>query len=173
MYKTQQWVFSSTGPDKNRFLLQQEKAIDCATLEMDPEFDSNKFEPDAIDLCMQLLEKKEMKRLGLNGCQEIMAHAWFKEVTWEMIITDQKKPPYTPPKDVNAASQSEIGTFAEDKAYRETQIEAKDESYYTKWDWTNPRAFSAEVIEFLIYERETGEPLIPVVQHTTCCCVIS
>jgi hypothetical protein len=140
---------------------------------MDPVFDPNKFEPDASNLCKLLLDKNEKTRLGSNGCEEIMAHAWFKDINWEMIITDRKKPPFIPPKDVNAASQSEIGTFAEDKAYQETQIEPKDEICYQKWDWTNPRAFSAEVIEFLIYERETGEPLVPAAQHASCCCVVS
>ena len=151
----------------------QEKAIDCATLEMTPELDAEKFDPDAIDLVQKLLDKNEKTRIGFTGCEEIMAHSWFKEVVWENIITDRKKPPFIPAKDVNAASQSEIGTFAEDKAFQETVVDEKDSEVYKKWGWTNPRAFSAEVIEFLIYERETGEPLIPQPPHSTCCCVIS
>lgn len=151
----------------------KEKAIDCATLEMDPVFDSKRFDDDAADLCRRLLDKKEKQRLGVNGCEEIMAHPWFRDVNWEMIITDRKRPPFIPPKDVNAASQSEIGTFAEDKTFHETVLEDKDEEVYSKWDWTNPRAFAAEVIEFLIYERETGEPLLPIQSHTSCCCTVS
>lgn len=150
----------------------KEKAIDHATMEMNPEFPPEKFEPDAADFCRRLLDKDEKTRLGRNGCEEIMAHPWFKSINWEAIISDRKKPPYIPPKDVNAASQSEIGNFAEDKAYQETVITPKDEEVYRKWDWTNPRAFSAEVIEFLIYERVTGEPLLPVTQHGSCCCNI-
>mmetsp|Transcript_14430 Transcript_14430/g.33336 ORF Transcript_14430/g.33336 Transcript_14430/m.33336 type:complete len:141 (-) Transcript_14430:186-608(-) len=140
---------------------------------MEPKFDHEKFEPDAADLCRRLLDKNEKTRIGSHSCEEIMRHPWFKDVNWEMIISDRMKPPFTPPKDVNAASQSEIGTFAEDKAYQETVIEEKDEDVYSRWDWTNPTAFSAEVIEFLIYERETGEPLVPITNHATCCCVIS
>mmetsp|Transcript_5796 Transcript_5796/g.7530 ORF Transcript_5796/g.7530 Transcript_5796/m.7530 type:complete len:666 (-) Transcript_5796:325-2322(-) len=151
----------------------KEKAIDCATLEMDPFFDSAKYSDDAADLCRLLLDKDEKTRLGANGCKEIMAHPWFKDVNWEMIITDRKRPPYIPPKDVNAASQSEIGTFAEDKTFHETVLEEKDEEVYKNWDWTNPKAFDAEVIEFLIYERETGEPLLPIQPPSSCCCVIS
>jgi len=154
----------------------REKAIDCATLEMDPEFPPGnppgKFETDAADLCRRLLDKNEKTRLGYTGCEEIMAHPWFKNVNWEAIISDRKRPPFLPPKDVNAASQSEIGNFAEDKAYQETVITATDEEVYKDWDWTNPHAFAAEVIEFLIYERETGEPLVPIAQNATCCCEI-
>lgn len=150
----------------------QEKAIDHATLEMNPEFPDALFERDAADLCRRLLDKNEKTRLGTHGCEEIMAHPWFKNVNWESIISDKKRPPYIPPKDVNAASQSEIGQFAEDKKYQECVIDEKDEKVYRDWDWTNPHAYAAEVIEFLIYERETGEPLLPIAQHTSCCCTV-
>ncbi|CAB9501224.1 Protein kinase C gamma type (Fragment) [Seminavis robusta] len=148
----------------------KEKAIDCATQEMDPEFNPEKFDPEAADLCKRLLDKNHRTRLGANGCEEIMAHPWFRRVKWEEIISDKKKPPYTPPKDVNAAPQSEIGTFTEDKALQEIVIDERDEEVYKSWDWTNPRAFAAEVIEFLIYERTTGEPLLPIAQNASCCC---
>ena len=80
---------------------------------MHPEFDSEKFSENAADFCRRLLDKNEATRLGFNGCNEIMSHLWFRDVNWEEIISDRMKPPYIPPKDVNAASQSEIGTFAE------------------------------------------------------------
>ena len=139
---------------------------------MEPEFDPIKFDEDSADLCRRLLNKNEKKRLGYNGCEEIMKHQWFKEVNWEMIILDRKQPPFVPAKDVNAASQSEIGNFTEDQKYQETVIDESDEEVYKDWDWTNPRGFAAEVIECLIYERVTGEPLVPVDQHPNCCCTI-
>uniref|UniRef100_A0A7S2YEW8 G protein-coupled receptor kinase n=1 Tax=Entomoneis paludosa TaxID=265537 RepID=A0A7S2YEW8_9STRA len=150
----------------------KEKAIDCATLEMEPEFPKEFFEPDAKDLCMRLLEKDENVRLGTGGCEEIMAHPYFKNVNWEAIISDRKRPPFVPAKDVNAASQSEIGNFVEDKTYQETVLDERDEAFYRNWAWTNPRAYATEVIEFLIYERETGEPLLPIAQNAGCCCVV-
>ena len=150
----------------------KEKAIDCATLEMQPEFPREFFDPDARDLCQRLLEKDETTRLGTNGCEEIMAHPYFKNVHWESIISDRKRPPFVPAKDVNAASQSEIGNFVEDKTYQETVLDERDDTFYRNWAWTNPRAYSTEVIEFLIYERETGEPLLPIAQNAGCCCVI-
>ena len=150
----------------------QEKAIDCATLEMHPEFDSSKFTDDASDICKRLLDKNEATRLGVNGAKEIMAHPWFRELNWEEIISDRMRPPTIPPRDVNAASQSEIGTFAEDKTFHETVLTDKDDAVYDKWNFTNSKAFAAEVIEFLIYERETGEPLLPLEQGTSCCCTI-
>jgi len=101
-----------------------------------------------------------------------MAHPYFRNVNWESVISDRKRPPFIPAKDVNAASQSEIGNFTEDKAYQETQLTAEDEKVYNGWDWLNPNAYAAEVIEFLIYERETGEPLLPDTQNASCCCTV-
>eukprot|EP00550_Attheya_septentrionalis_P007110 CAMPEP_0198282082 /NCGR_PEP_ID=MMETSP1449-20131203/1930_1 /TAXON_ID=420275 /ORGANISM="Attheya septentrionalis, Strain CCMP2084" /LENGTH=622 /DNA_ID=CAMNT_0043978163 /DNA_START=75 /DNA_END=1943 /DNA_ORIENTATION=+ len=150
----------------------KEKAIDHATLEMNPDLESGNFDEDATDLCRKLLDKNENTRLGANGCKEIMAHPYFKDVNWEMIIKDQKLPPYEPPKDVNAASQSEIGTFAEDKTYHDTPFEPEDDEVYKYWNWTNPKAFAAEVIEFLIYERITGARLYPIPPPTPCCCAV-
>jgi beta-adrenergic-receptor kinase len=151
----------------------KEKMIDFATLEMNPEFPPERFESDAADLCRRLLDKNPSTRLGHNGCGEIMEHPWFKSLNWESIISDRKKPPFVPSRDVNAASQSQIGNFAEDNVYQETLLTVVDEEIYKDWDWTNPRAFAAEVIEFWIYERVTGEPLVPVTQNTGCCCTIT
>jgi hypothetical protein len=139
---------------------------------MHPDFPDGLFEKDAADLCQKLLVKDETKRLGTNGVEDIMAHPWFQNLDWESIITDKKRPPYIPPKDVNAASQSEIGTFVEDKKHQECVLDANDERYYKDWDWTNPHAYAAEVIDFLIYERETGEPLLPISQSMECCCTV-
>jgi hypothetical protein len=139
---------------------------------MDPQFPDDKFEPEAADLCSRLLDKNEKTRLGSSGCEEIMAHPWFKNMNWEAIISDRKRPPFVPAKDVNAASQSEIGNFVEDKAYQAMVITEEDENVYKYWDWTNPHAFAAEVIEFLIYERKTGEPLVPTNHSATCCCTL-
>ena len=139
---------------------------------MHPEFDSKKYSEDAADICRLLLDKNEQSRLGANGCNEIMSHPWFKEVHWEAIISDRKRPPFIPPQDVNAASQSEIGTFAEDKTFHDTVMDEKDQAVYRQWNYTNPKAFAAEVIEFLIYERETGEPLVPIQVNSSCCCTI-
>ena len=150
----------------------KEKAIDCATLEMHPEFDRQKFSESAEDICRRLLDKDANTRLGVNGSREIMSHPWFSDINFEEVISDKMQPPFIPAKDVNAASQSEIGTFAEDKKFHDTVLDEKDKSVYKDWDFTNTKAFAAEVIEFLIYERETGEPLLPMQPNSSCCCTI-
>lgn len=148
----------------------KEKALDYATLHMEPSFESRKFSNTSTDLCNRLLDKDPNTRLGSKGCEEIMAHAWFKDINWEMIISDRQKPPFIPLKDINAASQSEIGTFAEDR--NAPKLSEEDHAVYRNWDWTSHRVFSSEVIDMLIYERETGRPLIPLTVGGTCCCTV-
>lgn len=137
-------------------------------MHMDPSFESKKFDVASTDLCKRLLDKDPDVRLGANGCEEIMAHPWFKDTNWEDIQSDRQKPPFVPLKDINAASQSEIGVFAEDR--NAPRLADDDHNVYTDWDWASPRAFSAEVIDMLIYERETGRPLVPLTVGGTCCC---
>jgi len=152
---------------------EKEKAIDCATLEMEPEWDPKLFDENAADICRQLTKKNEKERLGYRGCEEIMKHPWYKEVNWELIKSDRQEPPYIPPKDVNAASQSEIGQFSEDKNYKKTQLEEKDHMVYKDWNWTNPKSFNTEVIEFLMYEKQLGRPLTPPRSSSGVCCSVS
>ena len=149
----------------------KEKQMDCATLEMTPEFSTDEFEPDAADLLLKLLEKDEKKRLGYNGCKEIMKHPWFESVHWDLVLSDKDTPKFVPPpKEVHSKSQSEIG--AHEKASQDTVLTEADEKYYTDWDWTHPRVISSEILEFLICERTNGEPLVPLRQQASCCCEI-
>lgn len=142
---------------------------------MEPDLSTERFTPDAADLCRRLLDKDPCSRLGARGgCKEVMAHPWFKDVDWENIISDKKRPPFVPAKDVNAASQHEIGNFADDKSKstKDAEFDEADEANYKDWDWTNPKAFASEVIEFLVYEREFGRPLLPFDEDGSCCCTL-
>jgi serine/threonine protein kinase len=139
---------------------------------MDPELNPEIFAPDAADICRRLLDKNPTTRLGAKGgSEEIMAHPWFKSVDWEMIQTDRKKPPFIPPKDVNAASQHDIGNFADTgSTSKGTTFDEADERVYVDWDWVNPNAYATEVIEFLVHERKIGRPLLPESLGSDLCC---
>jgi len=141
-------------------------------LNYEPTFHPSKFDDDAADLCRKLLDKNASTRLGNNGAEEIMLHPWFKGLDWDLVLSDKFDPPFIPPKDVNAHSQSDIGTFVEDKVFQETQLDDKDNAVYKDWNWINPRAYHAEVIEYLIYERESGAPIVPVTASNCCCTVL-
>ena len=136
-------------------------------MDMNPAFDKDIFDESAADICRQLINKDPNLRLGANGCKEIMCHSWFDEIDWEMVISDRQKPPFIPLRDINAASQSEIGNFERTGE----KLEEKDIKAYEGWEWVNPNVFAEEVIEMLIHERENG-PLTPILDFPSCCCTV-
>jgi hypothetical protein len=118
--------------------------IDMAVIGMDPDFDRRYFDDDSIDLCKRksptldclwvrgadhhsslgLLEKDPRKRLGSRGSADVMAHAWFIRggIEWDVMIADAADPPFVPNQDINAASQSAIGSFNDENQYRKVRL---------------------------------------------------
>jgi beta-adrenergic-receptor kinase len=130
----------------------RDKAIDQATLEMEPEFESD-FDPAAKDLCAKLLEKDPHRRLGAGGAAEVMAHPFFSEINWLDFKYGKLPPPMVPTKDLNMASQSEIGMFNDDKQSRKVDLTDADHEIFDNWNFVNKTAFQEEVVGFLRYEE--------------------
>eukprot|EP00636_Phaeomonas_parva_P000110 CAMPEP_0118879884 /NCGR_PEP_ID=MMETSP1163-20130328/19561_1 /TAXON_ID=124430 /ORGANISM="Phaeomonas parva, Strain CCMP2877" /LENGTH=652 /DNA_ID=CAMNT_0006816131 /DNA_START=254 /DNA_END=2213 /DNA_ORIENTATION=- len=135
------------GDDRNR-------NIDAAILEMEPDFYGHQDE-DLIDICRKLLVRDPEKRLGANGAKEVLSHPWFKKLDYHAVEANQVAPPMRPPKDINAASQSEIGAF-QDAGSAKCELSEKDCRIYAEWGWTSPRAYQVEVIEYLDLEERCG-----------------
>lgn len=57
--------------------------------------------------------KNPAKRLGNKGAEEILAHPWFATWDRDALAMDQVESPYVPTKDINAAPQRAIGSFAD------------------------------------------------------------
>lgn len=57
--------------------------------------------------------KDPAKRLGFGGADDILAHPWFGSLDRDAIAMDQVESPYIPNKDINAAPQRAIGSFAD------------------------------------------------------------
>lgn len=57
--------------------------------------------------------KDPSKRLGNGGADDILAHPWFGTLDRDALAMDQVKSPYIPNKDINAAPQRAIGSFAD------------------------------------------------------------
>jgi beta-adrenergic-receptor kinase len=127
----------------------KDKAIDLAIKEMEPEFDSS-FDNDLKDLIQKLLIKDGKTRLGAQGAQQIMNHPWFSTIDWANI--DYTPPPTVPSKDINMATQSEIGTFSDEKSFKKVDLTDEDHKVYEKWDFISLKSFQDEITEFLIYE---------------------
>jgi len=149
---------------------QTKEAMDKATLEMEPDFSDPRFDAVSRDFCQRLLDKDPARRLGANGTAEIMRHGWFDGLDWDAIQANTVEPPLKPKKDINAASQSEIGHFTEDKKHKKVEITPEDHKIYQSWQYTNPNSFQEEMVEFMKFEAEQG-PIVPDKQESSCCIV--
>lgn len=104
----------------------------------------------SIDLQLIFFYNLGKTRLGAHGAHEIMVHPWFNSIDWDNI--DYIPPPMVPSKDINMATQSEIGTFADEKAFKKVELTEDDHKIYNDWEFISAKQFQEEVVEFLIYE---------------------
>ena len=147
----------------------RDKAIDKAILEMEPEF-NDKFDDNARDICLRLLDKDPANRMGMNGIEEIMAHPWFSELDWDEMKADRTPPPFVPKRDINAASQAEIGQFQDDYS-RKNELTEEDHKIYTSWNYTNAKMYQSEIVEFMTLEEENGT-IDPIIIDHGCCLIL-
>lgn len=61
----------------------------------------------------ELMVKDPSKRLGCMGADDILSHQWFGHLDLDALAMDQVESPYIPTKDINAAPQRAIGSFAD------------------------------------------------------------
>lgn len=148
----------------------KDAAIDKAVRELEPPYAPDLFSEDASDLIKKLLNKDGKMRLGAKGAAEVMAHPYFSDVNWEEYEDDSIKPPCLPRKDLNYATQNEIGNFAPDFAALD-ELTAEDKEIFSKWNYTRPSAFLEEVVTYMTHEEELGP--IQVHAEESACCVIS
>lgn len=117
---------------------------------MEPDFDES-FDSVSKDFLSKLLDKNGRTRLGANGYREIMAHEFFADIDWDNL--SRSTPPMKPAKDINMATQSEIGSFSDEKASKKIVLTEEDHKVYEKWHFISSRAYEEEVVEFLLFEE--------------------
>ena len=61
---------------------------------------SDQIEPgwsiESADCINKLLQRKPAHRLGLHGAREVKEHIWFKDFSWDDLISLNMKPAYIP-----------------------------------------------------------------------------
>jgi len=160
----------SAKVDPNRPKADREKAIDLATQQMEPDFESRVFDEDSKDLILKLLHKDGKLRLGAKGYKEVIAHPWFASIDWNNLA--KAKPPMKPSaKDINTASQSEIGGFEDEKKSKKLVLTEEEHRNYDKWNFISKRSYQEEVVHFLTFEEREGP--IKVTTGGTLCCTIA
>jgi beta-adrenergic-receptor kinase len=127
--------------------------IDTAIQGYEPTLDESYFTPEAKDLCYRLLRKRGHERLGYRGAEEIMAHPYFKDLNWDDLISDVIPPPSVPRRDLNIASQDEIGQFKDKNEAKKMELTPEDLLLFSEWDFVRQSAVEVEVVKFMQYEE--------------------
>jgi hypothetical protein len=74
-------------------------------------------------------------------------------IDWDHI--SKSTPPMKPSaKDINTATQSEIGSFQDEKISRKLILSEDDHKTYEKWEFLSKRSFQEEVVDFLTFEEK-------------------
>lgn len=137
---------------------------------MEPDYPRDYFDEYSKDLVKGLLNKDPEKRLGARGPEDIMRHAWFRDLNWDDVAGDRYPPPITPAQDeINANALSQIGEFT-DADLRDLRLTPEDDHLYRHWNYTNSRAFQEEIVEFLRVVDKQGP--LAIEPPPGCCCTI-
>jgi hypothetical protein len=76
-----------------------------------------------------------------------------KAIDWDHI--SKSTPPMKPSaKDINTATQSEIGSFQDEKISKKLILSEDDHKTYEKWEFLSKRSFQEEVVDFLTFEEK-------------------
>ena len=74
-------------------------------------------------------------------------------IDWDHIA--KSTPPMKPSaKDINTATQSEIGSFQDEKVSKKLLLTEEDQKTYENWEFLSKRSFQEEVVDFLTYEEK-------------------
>ena len=55
-------------------------------------------------------------------------------------------------KDINTATQSEIGSFQDERVSRRILLTDDDQRTYEKWEFLSKPSFQEEIVDFLTFE---------------------
>ena len=148
--------------------LDKNEAIDYATLNMEVEYPEDQFTDEASDLISKLLERNPKTRLGKEGAIDIKKHFFFNNVNWGMLSNGDVEPPFTPNRDINAASQDDIGEFTKSKA----ELTPEDIQMFQQMEFVSSPNVQKEFVQLLQYEHEHGPVELQRDVDVGCCTVV-
>jgi serine/threonine protein kinase len=147
---------------------EKNESIDYAILNMEVEYPEKEFTEDSSDLISKLLDRNPKKRLGHGGAVTIKKHIFFQSINWGMLATGNVEPPFIPDRDINAASQDDIGEFTKSKA----ELTPDDIQMFKAMDFTSSSNVQKEFVDFLQYEDEHGPVELQKEVDVGCCNVM-
>ncbi|XP_038658681.1 rhodopsin kinase GRK1 [Scyliorhinus canicula] len=146
-------MIAAKGPFRYRGEHVENKEVKRRILN-DPVTYSEKFSEPSKLFCEALLEKDPEKRLGFknDGCDEIKAHPFFKNINWRKLEAGILLPPFTPDsKTVYAKDIQDVGAFSTVKGIN---LEDADKVFFDEFATGNiPIPWQEEMIETGIFDE--------------------
>jgi len=119
--------------------------LDRNVVEMEPDFPSQYFSPEAKSLLKGLLCKDPKKRLGFNSINEIKQHPWFDAIDFGLLEAGYINPPFVPSLDeIHAEQQQNIGPPPQDVKYNQIKLKPEFEKSLEKFPFVSKRVIQEE-----------------------------
>ena len=139
--------------------------LDRNVVEMEPDFPSQYFVPQAKSILKGLLCKNPKKRMGSNGIDEIKQHPWFDSIDFGLLEAGYLDPPFVPSLDeIHAEQQQHIGRPPKDEIYEREKLKPEFDEQLKAFPYASKKVIQEEIVEVLKKvhaERRKSQPENP------------
>lgn len=105
----------------------------------EPRLDFPFLSENAKDICIKLLDKNPLTRLGSGptDAEEIMAHPWFSSINWNSILKKEQPAPYRPQLDSEYCTKHFPQEFTQMKLTPNDVNSLKDQGKWKDFTFTD------------------------------------
>jgi len=124
--------------------------LDRNVVEMEPDFPSQYFVPQAKSILKGLLCKNPERRMGANGIDEIKQHPWFDSIDFGLLEAGYLDPPFVPSLDeIHAEQQQHIGRPPKDEIYEREKLKPEFDESLKNFSYASKKVIQEEIVEVL------------------------
>ena len=101
--------------------------IATINVQIKPEDKPKDWSNESVDICNQLLQRKEELRLGSKGIEKIKNHPWFNDINWNDLLNKKLVPPFVPVCTEDYFDESYLQSFdISDKLKEDIEYQSKN-----------------------------------------------
>ena len=101
--------------------------IATINVQIKPEEKPKDWSNESVDICNQLLQRKEELRLGSKGIEKIKNHPWFNDINWNDLLNKKIVPPFVPVCTEDYFDESYLQSFdISDKLKEDIEYQSKN-----------------------------------------------
>ena len=101
--------------------------IATMNVQIKPEEKPKEWSNESVDICNNLLQRKEELRLGSKGIEKIKNHPWFNDINWNDLLNKKVNPPFVPVCTEDYFDESYLQSFdISDKLKEDIEYQSKN-----------------------------------------------